>query len=111
MRIVLDTNVLMSGIFFGDIPGRLLIAWRAKRIQFVVSEEIVDEYRQVATRLTERYSEIDISNIVDLLAQHSERIAASPLSEPVSIDPDDDKFSPVPLPAKSIALSAATAIC
>ena len=43
-------------------------------------------------RLSERYSEIDISNIVDLLAQHSERIAASPLSEPVSIDPDDDKF-------------------
>ena len=66
MRVVLDTNVLMSGIFFGGIPGRLLIAWRAKMIQFVVSEEILDEYRQVAMRLGERYSEIDISNIVDL---------------------------------------------
>ncbi len=92
MRVVLDTNVLMSGIFFGGIPGRLLIGWREKMIQFVVSDDILDEYRQVAIRLSERYPEIDISNIVDILAQQSERVEARPLSEPVSVDPDDDKF-------------------
>jgi uncharacterized protein len=92
LRVVLDTNVLMSGIFFGGIPGRLLIAWREKMIQFVVSDDILDEYRQVAIRLSECYPEIDISNIVDILAQQSERVEAQPLSEPVSVDPDDDKF-------------------
>lgn len=77
---------------FGGIPGRLLIAWRAERIQFVVSREILDEYRQVSVRLSERYPDLGISTIVDLLAQRRERVEARPLSEPVSIASDDDKF-------------------
>lgn len=27
MKVVLDTNVLVSGIFFGGVPGKLLDAW------------------------------------------------------------------------------------
>ena len=33
MRIVVDTNVLMSGIFFGGVPGRILAAWREGRFE------------------------------------------------------------------------------
>jgi predicted nucleic acid-binding protein len=28
VRVVLDTNVLVSGVFFGGRPGELLEAWR-----------------------------------------------------------------------------------
>ncbi|HSU93710.1 MAG TPA: hypothetical protein VLI43_08355 [Gemmatimonadaceae bacterium] len=28
LRVILDTNVLLSGIFFGGVPGRLLAAWQ-----------------------------------------------------------------------------------
>lgn len=28
MRVIVDTNVLTSGAFFGGIPGRILSAWR-----------------------------------------------------------------------------------
>ncbi len=47
MRIILDTNVLMSGIFFGDPPYRILQARRDERVQLAVCLEILAEYRQV----------------------------------------------------------------
>jgi predicted nucleic acid-binding protein len=28
VRVILDTNVVMSGLFFGGIPSRILSAWR-----------------------------------------------------------------------------------
>ena len=28
MKVVLDTNVFVSGVFFGGTPGRVLEAWR-----------------------------------------------------------------------------------
>jgi AbrB family looped-hinge helix DNA binding protein len=47
VRIVLDTNVLVSGVFFGGPPGRILEAWRDRRIQLVLSPEILGEYQRV----------------------------------------------------------------
>lgn len=40
MRVILDTNVFVSGVFFGGPPGRILEAWRDGRVQLVVSAEI-----------------------------------------------------------------------
>ena len=43
VRVIVDTNVLVSAIFFGRTPGRILDAWRTGQIDLVVSQEIVDE--------------------------------------------------------------------
>lgn len=51
MKIVLDTNVLVSGIFFSGPPRRIMDAWTEGVIQFVVSVPILEEYRRVATEL------------------------------------------------------------
>ena len=40
MRIVLDTNVLISGIFFTGTPHRILQAWAAGEFELVVSERL-----------------------------------------------------------------------
>ena len=58
MRIILDTNVLMSGIFFGGKPSEIIDAWLDGKITYVVSPEIIDEYRRVAARLAEKYPEV-----------------------------------------------------
>lgn len=42
MRIVLDTNVFVSAVFFGGVPGRILEAWRDGRFHLVLSAEIAD---------------------------------------------------------------------
>jgi predicted nucleic acid-binding protein len=37
VRVILDTNVFISGVFFGGQPGRILDAWRDGRVQPVLS--------------------------------------------------------------------------
>ena len=51
MRVVLDTNVFISGIFFTGPPFEILNAWRNEQLQLVVSAEILEEYRRVGERL------------------------------------------------------------
>ena len=92
MKIVLDTNVLISGILFSGPPARILRGWRKDQFQLVLSEEILDEYLRVAAILQDKYPTIDIESPVRLIAQHSEFVVAHELPENVCTDPDDDKF-------------------
>ncbi len=51
MKVVLDTNVLVSGLIFGGTPARILTAWTDGRFQLVASPEILEEYRRVGLAL------------------------------------------------------------
>lgn len=93
MNVILDTNVVLSGIFFGGVPGRLLEAWRAGAITLVLSPSILAEYRQAARELEARYGPLDFDAFVSLLLVHSELVdAPAHLPTPVCTDQDDDKF-------------------
>ena len=101
MKVVLDTNVIISGIFFGGAPGRLLSAWSTGRFELILSPEILNEYAKVAEIMSERHREIDVSRILRLLISNGTMISAAPLLEPVCSDPDDDKFLACALAAKA----------
>jgi putative PIN family toxin of toxin-antitoxin system len=92
MRVVLDTNVFISGVFFSDPPYTILQAWRDSRIRLIISPEILGEYRRVAHELSTGFPGIDIADILDLLLVKAEMVDAAELSETVSADADDDKF-------------------
>jgi len=50
MKVVLDTNVLISGIGrSGGPPGRIFDAWLAGRFDLVTSEPLIDELRGALT--------------------------------------------------------------
>ena len=66
MRVILDTNVFVSGVFFSGPPYQILTAWRDGKIQLVVSPEILEEYQRVGEILSEQFSEVDLSPIIDL---------------------------------------------
>ena len=51
MRIVIDTNVLASAIFFGGKPYQLLRHIMEERVDVVASKDIVDEYEEIVLRL------------------------------------------------------------
>jgi predicted nucleic acid-binding protein len=59
MKVVLDTNVLISGIYFGGLPGKILEAWGARQFQLLVSTESIQEYLNVAERLADRYPGVE----------------------------------------------------
>ena len=92
MRVVIDTNVLISGVFFGGPPAKILKAWHGGELQLVVSPEILEEYYEVCERISVRYPDIDIARILLLIAHNSQVLDAPPLAEQVSRDADDDKF-------------------
>ena len=52
MKVVLDTNVLVSGIFFFGPPATILKSWSRGKIRLMVSPEILDEYRRVSEEVS-----------------------------------------------------------
>ena len=94
MRAVLDTNVLVSGIFFGGVPSRILSAWAARQFELVLSPPILEEYQRVGEELGRRYPGLagHCDGILALVATHALIVSAPPLPLPVSEDADDDMF-------------------
>ncbi len=72
MRIVLDTNVLISGIFFGGPPAQILQAWQDTSIKIILSEEILEEYQRVSEELSSKFPAIDIEKIIELITIYGE---------------------------------------
>ena len=92
MKVVVDTNVFVSGVFFGGPPGDVLTAWRDMRIELLVSREIVEEYVRVSERLSARFPGVDAGPALRLVAAFATSVSAATLPEPVCADRDDDKF-------------------
>ena len=61
MRVVVDTNVLMSGIFWGGKPGRIIEAWAAGLLVLVVSAKILEEYFEVLDRIAAKMKREDLA--------------------------------------------------
>lgn len=101
MKIILDTNVFISGIFFSGPPYQILDAWRNRKVDIVLSEEIFAEYQRVANELSRQFQEVDISMFLDLITVNSIWVEAPQLPFNVSADPDDDKFLSCALASKT----------
>lgn len=96
LRVVLDTNVLLSGIACpGSIPGCIVSAWRQGAIEVLLSEYILDELRRVLVRLTHRHglTAAEIADLVDILSIQCEVVEPYPGTDPAL---RDDKDLPVP---------------
>ena len=77
MRIVIDTNVLISGIIFGGKPSKIIELLFGKKISVFASPEMVDEYKRIYGGLGERYAKRthnelnEIINSMNILPSHS----------------------------------------
>lgn len=93
VKVVLDTNVLVSALLFGGTPGRLRLLWKEKRIQPFMSQAIAAEYLRVFA-----YPKFQLTrNEIEYLLHQEilpwfETIAAPQGEAMVLEDPSDDKF-------------------
>ncbi len=69
LRVVLDTNVLVSGIAYpASVPGSIALTWRQGGLDVVLSHYILDEMVRVLPRLTRlRMSNQEIRDLADCL--------------------------------------------
>ena len=92
LRVVLDTNVLLSGIAYpASVPGKIIAAWRHGSVEVLLSAYILDELRRVLPRLVHRHglTAAEIDDLVDVISIQAEVIAPLPGAEPDLRDPDD----------------------
>lgn len=85
LRVVLDTNVLLSGIAYpASVPGKILAAWRHGSVDVLLSAYILDKLRRVLPRLTHRHglTPAEIDDLVDVLSIQAEIIEPLPGMEP-----------------------------
>lgn len=92
LRIVLDTNVLLSGLAYPDsVPGKILAAWRHGSVEVLLSPYILDELRRVLPKLAHRHglSSAEIDDLVDMLSIQAEVIEPAATNEPRLRDLND----------------------
>lgn len=92
LRVVLDTNVLLSGIAYpASVPGKIIAAWRNGSVDVLLSAYILDELRRVLPRLAHRHglTLAEIDDLVDILSIQADVIEPLPCVEPDLRDVDD----------------------
>lgn len=104
MRVVLDTNVFISGIFFTGPPHQILKAWRDGKVGLLVSPSILDEYERVGVELTLQFRDVDLRPFLDLLAIQAEIVLPPPLPPVIHDDPSDDKFLEAAVAGKAFCI-------
>ncbi|MBR2700265.1 MAG: putative toxin-antitoxin system toxin component, PIN family [Clostridia bacterium] len=91
MRIVIDTNVMISGVFFGGFPRRVIEAVVDGRITACATREIVEEYLEIIREMIACRQGTFGENFFQPL-MHRLRMIEAKTSIELCRDPDDDKF-------------------
>jgi putative PIN family toxin of toxin-antitoxin system len=104
VRLVLDTNVVGSGILWGGTPRVLLQATREKRVELFTSTAMLAELtdilgrRKFARKIAA--SQLTIDQLVDGYAQLASVVRPSAMPR-IAPDPDDDVVIGTALAAKA----------
>jgi uncharacterized protein len=101
MKVILDTNVLVSGVFFKGPPYRIFQIWKKGHIDIVISHEILEEYRRVIQDVSTQFPHIDISNLFEMITLKAHFTLSLALHLQICNDPDDDRFFSAALASKT----------
>ena len=105
MRIVLDTNVLVSGLHNPDgTPGRIIDLVLDNKIKVLYDDRILSEYLDVLPRPALAIQPEQARAVVNYIRLSGERIAAMPLPKNIFPDIDDMAFAEVAITGEADAL-------
>lgn len=95
MRVVLDTNVLISGLMLPDsIPGKIIHAWRNAHFDLALSEPMMEEiskvlaYPKIQKRI--QWDQNRINQFILLLRFKIDIVSLEGIDAHVPTDPDDN---------------------
>jgi putative PIN family toxin of toxin-antitoxin system len=93
IRVVIDTNVLVSGLLFGGQPGKLRDLWVSGQLVPLVSKETFEELSKVLTYPKFRLSPAEIKLIIEEeLLPYAQVVGVTGDATGTCRDSDDDKF-------------------
>jgi putative PIN family toxin of toxin-antitoxin system len=93
LRVVLDTNVLVSGVAYPmSVPGRIVGLWHHGALDVVLSRYILDETARVLPRLPRvQMSSDEIQDLIDSFMFLADIVEPDGAEEPDLRDPADQK--------------------
>lgn len=102
MRIVLDTNVFISGIFWeGNFCSQLVDKWKNKKFDLVSSMEIIDELVKTLKNFKIQMPDDMIQDWRNLIIENSIIVEPTIKLDVVKEDLDDNKFLEAGLTGKA----------
>lgn len=108
MRIVLDTNVVISGLIWNGIPGKILTGARSRRAEIFTCIELLNELSRVLSRKKFSMKLVALGLAAQTILSDYMSLAISvnlvPLQAPVSRDPNDDIVLACALTAQAHAI-------
>ncbi len=94
MRVVIDTNVLVSAMLWGGKPRQLFHKGLTGEVILVISEVLLDELADVLSR-SKFAAELlrvgtSVEEIVELVRRRAEVVLPAQIDPAIAADPDDD---------------------
>ena len=98
-KVVLDTNIIISSLWKGKAM-EVVDLWRDRKVNLIVSEEIINEYLNVLARFI---SDDELKEWAEIFADSQGIITVKPTKyhQVIKEDPDDDKFLDCAVAAKA----------
>jgi len=94
VRVVLDTNVLISGVIASGYSARILDAARREEIKLVTSVHMLEEFSDVVSRrrIVRKYPNVteNAETLLDFFRAFAEFVLGIPEEDQISSDRDDD---------------------
>ncbi len=91
MKVVFDTNILVSAMLWRGTPYRCLLAIRAGFAELILSPPILEEFRGVLSKKFAITQE-DVEDNIAVVRESSTLIDIPGILHVIMDDPEDDKF-------------------
>ncbi len=92
MNVVLDTNVVVSAIFWPGESRDCFVLWAKRRFDLAVTIPILEEYSSIAYRLGRKIREVNPEPWLQWIERKAKVYEPVPLGGRRSRDPKDDPF-------------------
>ena len=102
MKIVLDTNVILSAILFGGKPRQVLDAATSGQVRMCISEKLISELEGVLHREKFALDSRVVSAIVAELTSTAELVQPTTHASAIKDDPSDNDVLDCALEAKAV---------
>lgn len=105
MRVVLDTNVIVSGFLWGGVPRQLLQAARENRLRLFTSTPLLLELTDILGRAKFAHkliaAQLSVDQIVERYTLLATVVHPAAITPTILDDPDDDQVLACALAAKA----------
>ena len=86
MNVVVDTNVIVSAIFWPGEPRQCVALWAKRRFQLAITVPILEEYSEIACRVARRIPKVNPEPWLQWIERKAKVYEPAPLGKQRSRD-------------------------